>query len=75
MIDEQVKKYADGHGCFIAVEIEDKDDIKVKMTAGGDNQATVQAICAAFIDIAKEDNVRPADLLPYITNRLVKESM
>lgn len=72
--DEITEKYRDGHGCFIALEIKDKEDIKVNMKAGGDNNATLQAIAAAFIDIAGSLNKKPSDLLPFITERLVAES-
>lgn len=74
MFDEYLEKYKDGHGCFVALEVKDANDIKVGINASGDNMATLQAISAAFIHIAESKGVKPSDLLPFITDRLVKES-
>ena len=69
-----VEEYKDGHGCYIALGVKDAKDVKIDMTAGGDNEATLVCIAGAFVDIAKERGVKPSALLPFITDRLVKES-
>lgn len=74
MFEEYMEKYKDGHGCCVILEVKDGKNISVEMSAVGDNNATLQALCAAFMHIAESKGVKPSDLLPFITSRLVKES-
>lgn len=66
----KLEEYKDGHGCYVSLKLNDEG--KIEMEAGGDNNSTLIVLLAAFLDIAKEMNVKPYELLPFITKNLVE---